>query len=1087
MPKLDWVNSVLVIGSGPIVIGQAAEFDYSGSQACLALREDGVKVILVNSNPATIQTDHEIADVVYIEPLDVETVARVLRRERPDALLPTMGGQTGLNLAVRLKESGVLDEVGTKVIGTPVEAIKRAEDRRLFHELIRSIGEPIPRSIEVSSVEEARDAVRELGGYPVLCRASYALGGTGSGVARNDEDLRRLVSTGLMVSMNGRVAVDEYLEGWKEYELEILRDSADNCVCVCPMENLDPLGIHTGESIVVAPAQTLTDEEFHVLRRVAFKVVRAIGIEGACNIQFGVNPESFEYTVIEVNPRVSRSSALASKATGYPIARTAAKIALGYKLDEIPNKVVGTVTAAMEPTVDYVVVKIPRWPVDVFDDMDPVIGTMMKSTGEAMGIGRTFEEALQKAIRSLDIGRHGLGADGRDAPRTLEQVMGLLSRPTWERVFAIREAFLLGMDVEEVYRLTRIDRWFLNGIRRIVEMERELKSADPRSSDFPEKLRMAKRLGFSDKQIAYVLGTTEDEVRRLRKSLGIRPVYKMVDTCAGEFEAVTPYYYSTYEDADEARADEGSRRVLIIGSGPIRIGQGIEFDYCSVHASLALRQMGIDSIVVNNNPETVSTDFDVSTRLYFEPLTFEDVMNVIERERPEGVIVQLGGQTPLKLAKRLADSGVKILGTGVEGIDVCEDRERFRELLLRLGIPQPEGGAARSVEEAVRIAESLGYPVLVRPSYVLGGRGMGVVWNEEELLKLLGVALEVSEERPVLIDKYLYPAVEVDVDAISDGETVFICGILEHVELAGVHSGDAAMVIPPRGLSERAIHRIKEYTRRLALELRVVGFINVQYAVMGDEVYVLEANPRASRTVPFVGKATGLPLVKIATRVMMGSKLRDLGLPEEVALPYFAVKESVFSFSKLPGVDPILEPRMKSTGEVMGVGSTFEEAYWKAQLAANNPIRRGARVLVAFSRETLQEATFAIRALRSAGTEVCVVSEGGSADLISVGEDSVGVDPSGWAHEVDAALTFRALGVGLVVDVRRLRAGERDRLGYLIRRGAVVTGIPYVTTFQALSAAIGVIDWLGRADWDVRSLNELHAAAAKGQRGQAAT
>ncbi|MCS7094210.1 MAG: carbamoyl-phosphate synthase large subunit [Thaumarchaeota archaeon] len=1079
MPKLDWVSSVLVIGSGPIVIGQAAEFDYSGSQACLALREDGVKVILVNSNPATIQTDHEIADVVYVEPLDVETVARILRKERPDALLPTMGGQTGLNLAVRLKEAGVLDEVGTKVIGTPVEAIKKAEDRRLFHELIRSIGEPIPRSIEVSSLEEAKEAVRELGGYPVLCRASYALGGTGSGVARNDEELRRLVSTGLMVSMNGRVAVDEYLEGWKEYELEILRDSADNCVCVCPMENLDPLGIHTGESIVVAPTQTLTDEEFHVLRRVAFKVVRAIGIMGACNIQFGVNPEMFEYTVIEVNPRVSRSSALASKATGYPIARTAAKIALGYRLDEIPNKVVGTITAAMEPTVDYVVVKIPRWPVDVFDDLDAVIGTMMKSTGEAMGIGRTFEEALQKAIRSLEINRYGLGADARDTIRTLDQVRELLVRPTWERIFAIREAMLLGMQVDEIHRLTRIDKWFLNGIKRIVEMEKELKSLQPSSPAFTETLRRAKRMGFSDRQLAVLLGATEEEVRRLRKSLGVTPVYKMVDTCAGEFEAVTPYYYSTYEDTDEARVSDGKRRVLIIGSGPIRIGQGIEFDYCSVHASLALRQEGIESIVINNNPETVSTDFDVSSRLYFEPLTFEDVMNVIDRERPEGVIVQLGGQTPLKLAKRLAEAGVRILGTSSESIDICEDRKRFRELLLKLGIPQPEGGTAKSLNEAIEVAESLGYPILVRPSYVLGGRGMGIVWNREELIKLIGVALEVTEERPVLIDKYLYPAVEVDVDAISDGESVFICGILEHVELAGVHSGDAAMIIPPRNLSTKALNRIRDYTKRLALELGVVGFLNVQYAVIGDEVYVLEANPRASRTIPFVGKAIGVPLVKVATKVMLGCKLTELGITEETNPPYVAVKESVFSFAKLPGVDPILEPRMKSTGECMGIGATFEEAYWKAQLAANNPIRRGVRVLVAVSEESINEGLYAIESLKSIGMDVCLITEGG---VIEHDKEVIEVDHSGWSHEIDAALTFRDLNVGLIVDVRKLRAGERDRLGYLIRRGAVITGIPYFTTFQALNSALSVLKWLSEGLWEVRSLNELHAAYLKGLR-----
>ena len=1077
MPKLDWVRSVLIIGSGPIVIGQAAEFDYSGSQASIALREEGVRTIVVNSNPATIQTDFEVADVVYIEPLVPEVVAEILRKERPDAILPTMGGQTGLNIAVRLHEMGVLDELGVKVIGSPVDAIRRAEDRRLFHELVRSIGERIPRSIEVGSFEEAVDAVRELGGFPVLCRASYALGGTGSGVAWNVEDLRRLVNTGLMVSMNGKVSIDEYLEGWKEYELEVIRDSADNCISVCPMENVDPLGIHTGESIVVAPAQTLTDEEYQVLRRAAFKVVRAIGVIGACNIQFAVNPESFEYAVIEVNPRVSRSSALASKAAGYPIARVAAKVALGYTLDEIRNKVVGTVTAAMEPTVDYVVVKIPRWPVDVFETMDPVIGTMMKSTGEAMGIGRIFEEALQKAICSLEIGRYGLYSEDS---WPLGKVRELLVRPTWERVFAIRRAFLLGMTVDEVHALTKIDRWFLNGIKRIVEMEQRLRRTSIEDQEFPKLLREAKRMGFTDYQIAKLIGLTEDEVRDLRKRLGILPVFKMVDTCAGEFEAVTPYYYSTYEDADEARAETGKRRVLIIGSGPIRIGQGIEFDYCSVHAALALREEDIEPVIVNNNPETVSTDFDVSARLYFEPITFEHVMNVIERERPEGVILQLGGQTPLKLAKRLEAAGVRVLGTSPESIDITEDRERFRSFLEGLGIPQPPGAAVRSVREAVEVAEAIGYPVLVRPSYVLGGRAMGLVWSEQELRELVEDAIGVSEERPVLIDKYLHPAIEVDVDALSDGEDVLVCGLLEHIELAGVHSGDAAMVIPPVSLSEKAIERIKEYTKRIALELKVVGLINVQFAVMGDEVYVLEVNARASRTVPFLSKVINVPMAKVATKLMLGRKLRDLGLTSEVVPPFVAVKESVFSFAKLPGVDPVLEPRMKSTGECMGIGRCFEEAYWKAELAANNPIPEGGRVLVVADPTTSDEAKYVISELRHFGFEVLLLLEGkgGTGSLEETTDGSI--EWSSWRDEVDAAVALRSSGVGMVIDLRRRRRGA-DVMGYRLRRGAVITGIPYVTTYQGASAALRAVRWLRSERPEFRSLNELHSLAA-GQR-----
>lgn len=1056
----------MVLGSGPIVIGQAAEFDYSGSQACKALREEGVEVVLVNSNPATIQTDVDVADTIYIEPLTPEIVAEIVRRERPDGLLPTMGGQTGLNLAVQLKQMGVLDEVGVKVIGTPIGSIVASEDRKSFSRLMEEIGEPTPRSVEARSVEEAIESIDVLGGYPVLVRPSFCLGGTGSGIARDERELIDVVSKGIELSLNHTVTLDQYLAGWKEFEYEVMRDSADNCITVCNMENVDPMGIHTGDSIVVAPAQTLTDEEHQALRSSSLKVIRALKIEGGCNIQFAVNPRTFEYAVIEVNPRVSRSSALASKATGYPIARVAAKIALGLTLDEIPNRVTGKTPASFEPALDYVVVKVPRWPFDKFREVDPTVGTQMKSTGEVMAIGRTFEEALQKAIRSLDLDiGHGKVAD-------LNELKGLLTDSTDKRIFYIKDALSLGMRIDEVHRLTGIDPWFLHKMKNIVDMERKLEGASLDDENLPELIEDAKRMGLSDEQIVHLLGMGEDYVRGLRKGWGIKPAYKMVDTCAAEFEAETPYYYSTYEDVDEVKVSDNRRKVLIIGSGPIRIGQGIEFDYCCVHAVSALREEGIEAIIINNNPETVSTDFDTSDKLYFEPLTYEDVMNVIEKERPSGVIVQFGGQTPLNLAVRLARSGVNILGTPADNIDIAEDRERFNALLKKLGIPQPEGGTATSVEEAKEIAAGLGYPVLVRPSYVLGGRAMAIIRDEGELEGYMREAVRVSREHPVLIDKFLYPAVEVDVDAVSDGKRVLIGGILEHIEMAGVHSGDAAMVMPPQSLSPEAVETIKRYTRKLVEGLNVIGLINVQYAIKDDIVYVLEVNPRASRTVPFISKAIGIPLVKVATKVMIGHTLDELGLPDEVMIPHVAVKESVFPFVKLPGVDPVLGPEMKSTGEVMGIDSDFGRAYYKSQAAAGMelPVEGTAFFSVM---EDLQERIKPIaKEFYELGFEILATSE--TARAISDLGIPVGVVKGVGEGEPNIIDYIRNGKVNLIVNIPRIGGGSPGS-GYWIRKAALDFGVPYITTTASALAAARAIKGVKAGAISIRSLNEYHA------------
>ena len=1071
MPKRTDIHKILIIGSGPIIIGQACEFDYSGSQACKALREEGYQVVLVNSNPATIMTDPEMADKIYIEPLTVEFLTEIIKRERPDALLPTLGGQTGLNLAAELAEKGILDRYGVELIGAKLEAIKRGEDRLLFKQTMESIGIPVPKSAPAYSVEEAVKIAEDIS-YPVIIRPAFTLGGTGGGIAYNREDLIQIVSRGLTYSRIGQVLIEEAVIGWKEYELEVMRDSADNVVIICSIENMDPMGIHTGDSITVAPAQTLTDKEYQVLRDAAIKIIRAVGVEtGGSNIQFAVHPENGRFVAIEINPRVSRSSALASKATGFPIAKIAAKLAIGLTLDEIPNDITKKTPASFEPTIDYVVVKIPRWPFDKFPDADKTLTSQMKSVGEVMAIGRTFEEALQKAIRSLEIGRYGLGADGKDEPMPdVKTLRDYLKIPTHKRVFYIRYAIKSGMSIDEIYNLTKIDKWFLYKIKNIVDMEEELTKYTietiPR-----EVLLKAKRLGFSDRQIAYLLGTDELTVRALRKRLGIIPTYKMVDTCAAEFEAETPYYYSTYEDEDEVR-DTGKKKIVILGSGPNRIGQGIEFDYCCVHAVKALKEEGYETIMVNCNPETVSTDFDIADKLYFEPLTFEDVMNIIEHEKPEGVIVQFGGQTPLNLAIPLEKQSAKILGTSPDSIDKAEDRKRFAEIVEKLGIPQPPNGTAMSIEEAKEVARKLGYPVLIRPSYVLGGRAMDIIYDEETLVKFMSEAIEVSPEHPVLIDKFLEDAVETEIDAVSDGEETYIGGVMEHIEQAGVHSGDAACVLPPFSISDKVIETMKEYTRKFAKELSVVGLINVQFAVKNGIVYVLEVNPRASRTVPFVSKATGVPLAKIAAKVMVGHKLRELGITgEHPKLGHIAIKEAVFPFAKLPGVDVVLGPEMKSTGEVMGIDSDFGMAYYKAELAAETKLPTSGNVFISVRDEEKMHAIPIARKLSELGFNI-LATRGTAETLIAMGvkTETVLKVSEGRPHIVDYIKSGK---VALIINVPKGKGPKDDE--FQIRRAAVEYKVPYITTIAAAHAAVRAIQRIKESKFTIKSLQEYHS------------
>ncbi|MCX8176747.1 MAG: carbamoyl-phosphate synthase large subunit [Candidatus Bathyarchaeota archaeon] len=1070
MPKRQDIRKILIIGSGPIIIGQACEFDYSGSQACKALREEGYEVVLVNSNPATIMTDPEMADRVYIEPLTVEVLTEIIKRERPDALLPTLGGQTGLNLAAELAERGILDKYGVELIGAKLEAIKRGEDRLLFKETMEKIGVPVPKSAPAYSVEEALRIVEEIG-YPAIIRPAFTLGGTGGGIAYNKEELIQIVSKGLTYSRIGQVLIEESVIGWKEYELEVMRDSADNVVIICSIENMDPMGIHTGDSITVAPAQTLTDKEYQTLRDAAIKIIRAVGVEtGGSNIQFAVHPENGRFVAIEINPRVSRSSALASKATGFPIAKIAAKLAVGLTLDEIPNDITKKTPASFEPTIDYVVVKIPRWPFDKFPEADKTLTTQMKSVGEVMAIGRTFEEALQKAVRSLEIGRYGLGADGKDEPTLdVKNLRDYLRIPTHKRLFYLRQAIKQGMSIDEIYELTKIDKWFLCKIQNIVQMEEELAKYSIETVT-EEILRKAKRLGFSDRQIAYLLRTDELTVRKLRKKMGIIPTYKMVDTCAAEFEAETPYYYSCYEDEDEVR-DTKKKKIVILGSGPNRIGQGIEFDYCCVHAVKALKEDGYETIMVNCNPETVSTDFDTSDKLYFEPLTFEDVMNVIEREKPEGIIVQFGGQTPLNLAIPLEKQGVRILGTSPDSIDKAEDRKRFAEIVEKLGIPQPPNGTAMSIEEAKKVAKKLGYPVLIRPSYVLGGRAMDIIYDEETLVRFMSEAIEVSPEHPVLIDKFLEDAIETEIDAVCDGEAVYIGGVMEHIEQAGVHSGDAACVLPPFSLSKEIIETMIDYTRKLAKELGVIGLINIQFAVKNGTVYVLEVNPRASRTVPFVSKATGVPLAKIAAKVIAGWKLSELGVKgESVKVDHVAVKEAVFPFAKLPGVDVVLGPEMKSTGEVMGMNHDFGMAYYKAELAAETNLPISGNVFISVKDEEKLRIVPVARRLSELGFRI-LATRGTAETLIAMGINTEIVlkVSEGRPHIVDYIKSGK---INLIINVPKGK-GPRDD-DFQIRRAAVEYRVPYITTVAAAQAAVRAIERIRERSFTIKSLQEYH-------------
>ena len=1052
MPVDKDIKKVLIIGSGPIQIGQAAEFDYSGSQACKSLREEGIETVLVNSNPATIQTDIDMADTVYTEPLTPEIVAKIIKEEEIDAILPTMGGQTGLNIATGLGDLGLLE--GIKVLGSDVQTIKDVEDRDLFANLMDDIGEEIPKCQAVESVDDALKAVEDIG-YPVIVRPAFTLGGTGGGIAHNEEELIEIATHGLDMSFINQVLIDESVLGWKEIEFEVMRDKEDTCIIVCTMENIDPMGIHTGDSVVVAPIQNLCDETVQKMRDASIKIIRALGIRGGCNIQFALNPETDEYKVIEVNPRVSRSSALASKATGYPIAKISSKIALGMTLDEIRNDITKETPASFEPAIDYVVIKIPRWPFDKFKGITRQVGVQMKATGEVMAIGRTFEEAFQKALRSLDMGFNGF--------EYVEYSEEDLANPTDLIYFQIYSAIKDGMDIDKIRELTNIDNFFLYKIRNIVNFENDV-SADKLNDEY--YLRKAKQLGFSNKRLADLSGQTEEYIRNLLSRYNIKQSYKMVDTCAAEFEAKTPYYYSSYDIGNELTSTT-KKKVVILGAGPIRIGQGIEFDYCCVHSSLALKDDGIETILINNNPETVSTDYDISDKLFFEPITFEDVMGVIDQEKPDGVIVQFGGQTSINLAVPLANAGVKILGTPYESIDRVEDRELFADLLEKLHIHQAPYGTANSFEEAREIAEKITFPVLVRPSYVIGGRAMEIVYDNHELEEYMKEAVKVSPEHPILVDKFLEDAIELDVDILCDGEDVFIAGIMEHIEEAGVHSGDSACVIPPQTIPEHILDIIRENSTKLALELDVKGLMNIQYAVKLDEemVYIIEANPRASRTVPFVSKAIGVPLAKVATWIMNGAKLKDFGLTKEIKINHVAVKESVFPFLKLPESDTILGPEMKSTGESIGIDETFGMAFYKSQLSAGMVLPKEGKIFVSVKEDDKKKIRTIAEKAVNLGFKLTATRGTGEA----TGLDSVEIIKKvsqGSPNIRDAILNNE---IDLVINTSEGKQSAKD--GYTIRRLAIELGIPYVTTLAGARAALNAIEAVQNNKIKVNSLN----------------
>jgi len=1066
MPKRTDLSKILIIGSGPIIISQACEFDYSGTQACKALKEEGYEVVLINSNPATIMTDPETADRTYIEPITPEAVEKIIAKERPDALLPTLGGQTGLNTAVAVAENGVLDRYGVEMIGASLEVIHKAEDREKFREAMKKIGLRVPRSGFARTMDDVYRIAGEIG-FPIIVRPSFTLGGTGSGVAYNREELSEIAKAGLDASMIHEIMLEESVLGWKEYELEVMRDKADNVVIICSIENLDPMGVHTGESITVAPAQTLTDAEYQQMRDAAIAIMREIGVEtGGSNVQFAVHPGTGELIVIEMNPRVSRSSALASKATGFPIAKIAAKLAVGYTLDEIPNDITRETMASFEPTIDYCVVKIPRWTFEKFPDTEDFLTTSMKSVGETMAIGRTFKESLQKAIRSLEIGRFGiLEAIPRDTPYPKEFLTAKLITPNSQRLFYIATAFQQGMTVEEIHGLTKIDPWFLYHIKEITDAEQLLAESPPDD----EVLREAKAMGFSDRRLGQIWKTSEQDVREHRFRAGILPVYKLVDTCAAEFEAYTPYFYSTYEQEDEANPSARDK-VVILGGGPNRIGQGIEFDYCCVHASFALKEEGVESIMVNSNPETVSTDYDTSDKLFFEPLTLEDVQHILMTEKPKGVIVQFGGQTPLNLAKGLEAAGANILGTSPDAIDRAEDRQRFQEIVNLLNLKQPENDTAMDIESAITAAERIGYPVVVRPSYVLGGRSMEIVYDSENLRRFMVSALNVSPGHPILIDQYLVDAIEVDVDAISDGTDTVVAGIMEHIEEAGIHSGDSACVLPPMTFSPELMETIIRQTKMIAKELRVVGLMNIQYAVKGGVLYVLEVNPRASRTVPFVSKAIGVPLAKLATKVMLGKTLRELGFTKPVIPDHVSVKEAVFPFSRFPNVDVLLGPEMKSTGEVMGIDRSFGIAYAKSQMAAGFRLPVEGSVFISVQDKHKDRVVPIARIFRDMGFKL-LATKGTAFHLQNHGIDAVIVQKvsEGRPHVLDY---IKNGDINLVINTGTGRKSSQD--AYHIRRGALVYNVLYTTTIAGAKALSEAIRELRQQEWQVTPLQDYH-------------
>jgi len=1085
MPKRKDINKILMIGSGPIVIGQACEFDYSGSQACKALKEEGYFTILVNSNPATIMTDPGMADVTYIEPLTVEAVTEIVKKEGPDAILPTLGGQTGLNLAYFLMKEGVLEKYGVESIGASVDAISRAEDRELFKKAMQEIGIDVPKSGIATTVEEGMRIGLEIG-FPLILRPAYCLGGSGGATAYNKEELEESLIKGLEISPVGQVLVEQSVLGWKEIEYEVMRDCVDNVIMITSMENVDPMGVHTGDSIVVAPSQSLSGEEYAQFVNLSKKIIRKVGITGgAANIQFAQNPDNGQIVVIEVNPRLSRSSALASKATGFPIARVATKLAIGLTLPEVLNQITGKTTSFFEPTVDYCVFKICRFTFEKFPQAQRVINTSMKAVGEAMSIGRNFREALQKGIRSTEIGRFGLGGDGRDkiteealkspSEDLMNEVKKKIRIPNDERIFYIRYGLKLGLTVDEIYELSKIDKWFIENMKQIIELEEEIKrhrNDNPESKiEIPlELLKKAKKYGFSDVQLAYLLNSTEKKVRAYRKRLNVKTVYKLVDTCGGEFKASRPYYYSTYETLDESQPSQ-NKKVLILGGGPNRIGQGIEFDYCCCHASYALKEVGIESIMVNCNPETVSTDYDTSDKLYFEPLTVEDVLNIVDIEKPIGVIVQFGGQTPLNIAIPLAKAGVKILGTSSDSIDRAEDRKRFQQMLKKLKLIQPDNGTATSFEGAKKVANRIGYPVVVRPSYVLGGRAMEIVYDEEGLRNFMEKAVEASPERPILIDKFLEDAIEVDVDAIADGKRCVIGGIMEHIEEAGIHSGDSAMVLPPYTLGEDIIEEIKRNTYAMAKELNVQGLLNIQYAIKNNVVYVLEVNPRASRTIPFVSKAIGVPLAKLATKVMLGKTLEGLGFTKEKKIDHIAVKESVFPFIRFPGVDAILGPEMKSTGEVMGIDSTFGVAYAKSQIAAGQILPRKGNVFISVKNQDKRNMVFVAKKLVDLGFKVMATS--GTADALMRNDIDVQVLPKLHEGRPNIIDLIKDGKVDLIINTPSGKATKEDEAK--IRSNAIVYSVPLITTVAGAQASVnGIENLIKKPKMSVKSLQEYH-------------